>query len=311
MIRKLLFSLVAIGVASASLQAQVYNWADGEEPDEPIKLEDLTGFVVGLNIGFYQANSNTASIYNGYGFDRAGAQNNFANAWLNQALQGNDINRRNTRNVMGFSDDNWSFGEDDMPNEMRYTPSFMWGAHFRYHLDPDFAFFAEVGGTSPTTTGEFTIVNQSAQPGQLESQRINRIEIRGEEQRLLLTLGVRRALGREKKERENRSTAILPFFEFGINSTFVSFEENFINLDLPTRDLTRFFQQQGVQVDEARQLTGVGFGAFGTLGIQIHLGSDIMIDLGYRPSFEHVKLGEWDQRGFQHIAVVRGVWTRF
>ncbi|MCA1751003.1 MAG: hypothetical protein ABR572_13130 [Cryomorphaceae bacterium] len=311
MIRKFLFSLAAIGVASASLQAQVYNWADGEEPDEPVKLEDLTGFVVGLNIGFYQANSNTASIYNGYGFDRAGARNNFANAWLNQALQGNDINRRNTRNAMGFSDDNWSFGEDDMPNEMRYTPSFMWGAHFRYHLNPDFAFFAEVGGTSPTTTGEFTIVNQSAQPGQLESQRINRVEIRGEEQRLLLTLGVRRALGREKKERENRSTAILPFFEFGVNSTFVSFEENFINLDLPTRDLTRFFQQQGFQVDEARQLTGVGFGAFGTLGIQIHLGSDIMIDLGYRPSFEHVKLGEWDQRGFQHIAVVRGVWTRF
>lgn len=291
--------------------SQVYNWADGEEPKEPHKLEDLHGFVVGLNIGFYQANSNTADIYSGYGFDRGGARNNFSNGWLNQAIQGNPIFRARTREAMGFADDNWTFDESDMPNEMRFSPAFMWGAHFRWHLNPDFGLFGEIGGANPKTNGEFTIVNQSAAPGQLESQRINRLGIRGEEQRLLISVGARQTIGRKQREQRGLGTALLPLVEFGLNSTFVSFEENIIDLNGTTIDLTQFFQQQGIQVEEARQLTGVGFGAFGGAGVQIHLGADIMIDLVYRASFEHVRLGEWDQRGFQHVFLLRALWTRF
>lgn len=303
--------LVAFLAFLSTSYGQVSNWADGEEVTEPHKLEDLHGLVVGLNLGFYQANSNTGGIYSGYGFDRGGARNNFTNGWLNQAIQGNPIFRARTREAMGFTDDNWTFDESDMPNEMRFTPSFMWGAHFRWHVNPDFALFGEIGGTNPTTTGEFTIVNQSAAPGQLENQRINRLQIRGEEQRFLISLGARQTIGRKQREQRGLGTSLLPLIEFGLNSTFVSFEENFINLNGTTVDLTQFFQQQGFQVDEARQLTGVGFGAFGGAGVQIHLGADIMIDLVYRASLEHVRLGEWDERGFQHIFLLRALWTRF
>lgn len=293
------------------LRAQVYNWADGEEPDEPVTLENLQGLVVGLNIGFYQANHSTAAIYGGYGFDRAGERNGFSNSWLNNTIQGNPEFRRRTSDAMGLSDGEWSFTESDMPNEMRYRPSFMWGAHGRFHLNPDFAIFAEVGGTSPVTVGEFTITNLTAAPGQLQDQFINNFSIRGEEQRLLFTLGVRQSIGRKAVEQRGGNTAILPFIEFGLNSTFVSFEENFIDLNGNVLDLTLFFQQQGFLVDEARVLTGVGFGGFTTLGAQIHLGGDIMVDLAYRPSFEHVRLGAWDDRSLQHIFLLRAVWTRF
>lgn len=294
--------------------AQVYNWADGEEPKEKVKLEDLTGLMVGLNLGFYQANHSTADIYGGYGFDRAGARNNFATSWLNNAIQGPPTNetRRRTGDAIGVGPNEFSFDESDMPGEMRYRPSFMWGAHLRYNVNPDLGFFIEVNGTSPVTVGEFTVTNLTATPGQIQSNFVNRFQIRGEEQRLIFTGGVHKVIGREKREREGKPISVLPVIEAGFNSTFVSFEENFINLENSgIVDLTLFFQQQGVLVEEARVLTGVGFGGFASGGIQIHLGSDIMVNLLYRASHEHVKLGEWDHRGFQHTFVLRALWTRF
>ncbi len=313
MIRKTVLALAA-GVAIAlTAQAQVYNWADGEEPDEPLELENLHGFVVGLNIGFYQANSNTASIYNGYGFDREGERNTFANSWLNRYLNQSPQRRAQIGETMNIGPQEWSFDESDMPNEMTFRPAFMWGAHFRYHLNPDFAFFAEVGGANPVTVGEFTITNNTAAPGQLQAERINRFQIRGEEQRLLLTLGMRQVIGRKERERQGKSVGFLPLIEFGLNSTFVSFEESFISMPPPigTGDLTVFFTPQGFQTEEARNLTGIGFGAFGGLGGQIFLGGHIMVDLVYRPSFEHVRLGAWDERSFQHQLLVRAVWTQW
>jgi hypothetical protein len=292
--------------------AQVYNWADDEESEEPLRLDELGGLVVGLNLGFYQANPNTASIYGGYGFDRDGARLNFGQSWLNQAIQGNPEFRRRTSDAVGLADGEWIFDESDMPAEMRFRPSFMWGGHFRYLFNPDFGVFVEVNGTNPVTVGEFTIQTPALNPiGQVGS--LQRFQIRGEEQRLIFTLGASKVLGRKERERQGKSTSILPIVDFGLNSTFSRFEENLINLGdlVGPVDLTVFFQQQGIAIDEARILTGVGIGGFASGGIQIHLGGDIMIDVLYRASLEQVRLGEWNERGFQHVFILRALWTRF
>ncbi len=299
-------------VSSFSMQAQVYNWADEETPKEPIVLEELQGLVIGLNLGFYQANPNTAGIYGGYGFDREGARLGFAQSWLNQALTGNPEFIRRTSTAVGLAEGEWLFEESDMPGEMRFRPSFMWGAHFRYLLNPDFGFFVEINGTNPVTIGEFTIqtpaINPIGQVGSLQAFRI-----RGEEQRLMFAVGAHRVIGRKERERQGKSTGVLPIIDFGINTTLAQFEESFIDLGeiVGPVDLTIFYQQQGIPIDQARILSGVGFGGFAGGGVQIHLGADIMIDLIYRASFEQVRLGEWNERGFQHIFALRAIWTRF
>ncbi len=290
--------------------AQVYNWADGEEP---IRLDSVKGLVVGLNLGFYQANSKTASIYGGYGFDRDGVKLPFATSWLNQAIQGNPQAIARTSDAVGLAPGEWQFTESDMPGAMRFSPSFMWGGHLRYHFTPDFALFAEVNGTNPVTVGEFTITTFSGSNLPGEAQQFRQFQIRGEEQRLIFTFGTHQVLGRKAREKRGTSTVFLPFIDFGLNSTFTKFEENLINLGdfVGPVDLTVFYQQQGIPTDEARVLTGVGLGAFGGLGGQIHLGQVIMLDLAYIASYEQVKLGEINERAFQHIFVLRAIWTRF
>jgi hypothetical protein len=304
-------AIIALLLAvTVSAHGQVYNWADGEAP---LKLDSVQGFVIGLNIGFYQANNKTASMYGGYGFDREGVRLTFPQSWLNQAIQGNPIFRSRTSEALGLADGEWQFTESDMPGAMRFSPSFMWGAHARYHFTPDFGMFVEVNGTRPVTVGEFTITTFNATNQPQQQQQFRRFGIRGEEQRLIFTLGAHQVLGRKARERRGDGTMLLPFIDFGVNSTFTRFEENYINLGplVGNIDITQIFQQQGFQVDQARVLTGVGVGAFGGAGAQLHLGQNIMLDLAYIASLEQVKLGEINQRAFQHIIVLRAIWVRF
>jgi hypothetical protein len=305
-----LYIILIISLISSLSTAQVYNWADGEEP---VKLDSVRGLVVGLNLGFYKANSATASIYGGYGFDRDGKRLLFATSWLNQAIQGNPQAIARTSDAVNLAPQEWQFTESDMPGSMRFSPQFMWGGHLRYHFNPDFGLYMEVNGTQPVTVGEFTITTFSGSNLPGEQQQFRRFQIRGEEQRLIFTLGAHQVIGRKAKERRHQSTLFLPFVDFGINSTLTKFEENVIFLgdQVGTVDLTIFYQQQGIQIDEAQILTGVGLGAFGGFGGQFHLGQSIMFDLAYIASFEQIKLGEINQRAFQHIIVLRAIWTKF
>lgn len=290
--------------------AQVYNWADGEKPFDP---DSVQGLYVGLNLGYYFANKASAVMYGGYGFDRDGARLDFANSWLNIAIQGNPEFERRTSELIGVDRDQWQFTESDMPGEMRYSPSFMYGGHLRYMFNADFGVFAEINGTNPVTVSQFTIQTFVQNPNPAFNEPLRTFQIRGEEQRLMIQLGIHRVLGRKARERQGRSGALMPYFDLGFNTTFVKFEENFISLNdnFPPIDLTVFFNQQGLFVDEARVLTGVGIGGFGSLGGQLQIGSKFTINMGYMASLEQIKLGEFNQRNFQHILMLRAIYLTF
>jgi hypothetical protein len=287
-------------------KAQVYNYADGEGPVDP---DSIRGLYVALNLGYYFANNNTAYIYGGYGYQRDGTINDFANAWLNQSLQGNPQFRRETSEALGLADGEWAFTEDDMPGLMQFSGSFMYGGHLRYMFNADFGVYAEINGTNPVTVGEFTIQTFSPSPDPTQNQRLRRYGIRGEEQRLILNFGLHRVLFRELFEEQGRSTTILPYVDVGINFTFVKFEENFYSLDDGVvQKLTIFFNQQAQFVDQANLLTGAGFGGFAAAGGQITLGSKFIIDIGYNASFEQIKLGEVNERGLQSQIVLKAIY---
>ncbi|HKK39646.1 MAG TPA: hypothetical protein VJ949_09540 [Cryomorphaceae bacterium] len=303
---KKIFLIVGVLFFALSGKAQVYNYADGEGPVDP---DSIKGLYIALNLGYYFANNNSAVIYGGYGYQRDGTINDFANAWLNRSIQGNPEFRRQTSTALGLADGEWAFTEDDMPGVMQFSGSFMYGGHLRYMFNADFGVYAEINGTNPVTVGEFTIQTFSPSPDPTQNQRLRRFGIRGEEQRLIVNLGLHRVLLREQFERQGRSTTILPYVDVGINFTFTKFEENFYSLDDGVvRDLTVFFNQQSQFVDEANLLTGAGFGGFAALGGQITLGSKFILNIGYNASFEQIKLGEVNERGLQSQVVLKAIY---
>jgi hypothetical protein len=288
--------------------AQVYNYEDGEGPVPP---DSVKGLYVGLNLGVYFANSNTARMYAGYGYDRGGFILPFENSWLNQAIQGNPQAINRTSTAVGLAPGEWTFDESDMPLLMEYSGSFLYGAHLRYMFNSDFGVFAEINGTNPVTVGEFTIQAQTASPDPLQNDRFRRFGIRGEEQRLIINLGLHRVMGREAAERKGKVPSILPYIDLGANMTMVRFEENFINLGdlVGTVDLMTILNNQGQFIDlQPNILTGVGFGGFGGVGAQITIGQKFTINIGYVASLEQVKLGELNERGIQHQFVLRAIY---
>ncbi len=286
----------------------MYNYEDGERPIDP---DSIRGLYVGLNLGVYFANSNTAAIYNGYGYQRDGSLNNFANAWLNQAIQGSPTNIRRTGDALGgLSEGEWTFNESDMPGTMTYSPSFMWGGHLRYMFSADFGVYAELNGSKPVTVGEFTIQRNAPSPDPTQSNPLERFQIRGEEQRLAIHLGLHRVLMRESLERKGASTSILPYVEVGGSVTFVKFEENIISLGelVPPVDLSVFYDRQNQYIDVANLLTGSGFGGFASVGGQITLGSKFTLNIGYIANMTQINLGEFSEAGIQHMIVFKAIY---
>lgn len=299
--------LFSVGTATA----QVYNYADGEGPIDP---DSIQGLYVGLNLGVYFANSNTAAIYNGYGYQRDGSFNDFANSWLNQAIQGNPRNpttvRRTGDALGGLSEGEWTFAESDMPGVMTYSPSFMWGGHLRYMFNADFGVFAELNGSKPVTVGEFTIQVHAPSPDPTQNNPLRRFQIRGEEQRMAIHLGLHRVLMRESMERKGASTTLLPYIEAGGSVTFVKFEENIISLGdlVPPVDLTVFYDRQNQYIDVANLLTGTGFGGFASVGGQITLGSKFTLNIGYIANVTQINLGNFSETGIQHMIVFKAIY---
>ena len=305
MIRTLL--LIALcATTSLTSVSQVYNYADGEGPTPP---DSIKGLYVGLNLGVYFSNNNSAYIYGGYGYQRDGTINNFANAWLNLSLQGNPEAVRRTSTALGLAEGEWAFDESDMPGVMNFSGSFMYGGHLRYMFNADFGVYGELNATNPVTVGEFTIQTFGTSPDPSQNQPLRRFGIRGEEQRLMINLGLHRVLLRERLESLGKPTTILPYIDVGMNTTFVKFEENFYTLDDGVNyDLTVFFNNQNQFVDQANLLTGVGFGGFVGVGGQITLGSRFTINMGYNASFEQIKLGEVNERGIQHQLIFKAIY---
>lgn len=303
---KRLVLIIGVLLITLSGNAQVYNYADGEGPVDP---DSIKGLYVGLNLGYYFPNNNTALIYGGYGYQRDGVLNNFANAWLNLSIQGNSEAVRQTSTALGLADGEWAFTESDMPGLMQFSGSFMYGGHLRYMLNADFGVYAEINATNPVTVGEFTIQTFGASPDPTQNQPLRRFGIRGEEQRLMINLGLHRVLLREQFESQGRSTTILPYIDIGGVLTLTKFEENFYSLDDGVvRNLTVFFNQQNQFVDQANLLTGAGIGGYASIGGQISLGSKFKLNIGYNASFERIKLGEVNELGLQSQIVLKAIY---
>lgn len=278
--------------------------SDDDAPQRPRKEK---GFQLGFFAGTYFANKYTSSLYDGYGLDANGQRNDFWHSAMYTQIvlvNGGYYSGQPDRiaQALNVQHGEWSFGESDMPVNLKYNIAFMAGANLRFAFDKRRAILLNANTSKLTTNSDFTIETQTlSSSGNQQPQQVRTFSIAGAEQRLLMQLGYQQIFGDNDK---------LNFFaEGGVNVTMAKFIKNQINVNGFVMDLTSIYYSYNWSAYRSKFLTGVGLGAFAGLGANISLGSKWLMQFVYNPSYELVKLGANYKYTLNHAFGVRGYYT--
>lgn len=260
------------------------------------------GFQVGLYVGSLFANKSTASLHDGYGVDFDGNRNSFENSYMYNkivmqyggGIAGQPDLIAQELNVMHGD---WHFEESDMPQYMRYQPSFLLGLQTRYSVDSKNIILLNLNVSRLTANGSFTITTIPQYiPGQ-NAQTIREFRIKGLEQRLIFQLGYQHLFG--KSDRVNF------LLEGGVNVTLTKLDKNLIQINSLTIDLTSYYFIQGYPAYSVVRRVGAGFGAFTGLGVNFNASEKAIIQLVYNPTYEGINVGSNTQLRWQHSVGLR------
>ncbi len=276
---------------------------DTDDGDDTTKTSSK-GFHIGLYVGALFANNYTASVYDGYGIDVDGNKNNFDNSLMN-----NKINLEyGARNGSGQIDyiaqalkvqDNtqWAFGPSDMPVNMRYNVAFLLGLQMRYSADDNNAILLNINASQLNITGNFTIYAQPPSYSTQINQAIQTFAITGMEQRLMFQLGYHHIFGEVQK--------MNVFAEAGLNVTYAQMKKNEILINDLHIDLLANYYLPGGNAYVTKRPSGIGYGAFAGLGVNVNMNSKFRIQLVYNPTYEGIKLQKSIPLKFQHAIGLR------
>lgn len=258
------------------------------------------GFHLGVYVGAYWANRNTAYIYDGYGFDQNGQRNTFSNSILyNQIVNvygggygGNDL----VAQLLNVGHTDWYFRETDMPINLRYTTTYLVGLNMRYQINKKAGITLNINGSKLNVNGKFTIgttgnsLNNGNGNGLQNQAKIYQFTITGAEQRLMFQLGYQRIIGKSEK--------LNLMVEGGLNVILSKAQKNqaFLNNDQNpsnnfTIDLMSVYNQSPYNYYSAKYLIGAGVGAFGGIGLHLTINPKYTVQLLYTPSYDRIGLG--------------------
>jgi hypothetical protein len=275
----------------------------GEDPDNEHAHLKKSKFLTGVYIGSYFANNNTASAYNGYGFDPDGNRNLFVNSLMYQKIINEYGGRYGQPDMiaaaLGVDQGQWDFNESDMPTNMRYVPSIMVGLNFKLPVTKKSAFIFNVNAARLGIEGNFTI--STLRPPTTNPAFNNNIHvfgIRGSEQRLLFQLGFQQVFGVSDK--------INVFAELGLNATLTKYDRNTIFINGLQIDLMHYVNQTLYPSPYPyRRPVGFGIGAFAGLGVNMEVNPKITLQFLYSPSHERVKIANSSNLKLQHALGMR------
>lgn len=284
-------------------------WEDIE--DDEIERK---GFYAGIYVGALFADSYSARLYDGYGFDRTGQPNNFANSFLRTQIQdffGNPFSANGDQiaQALNVGPGEWTFEERDMPTNLTYNIAIAFGLQGRYNFSNRDALLFNINFAQLTVNGQFTIevtttqpISDPSNPGAINfANPIRTFGIRGEEQRVMLQLGYQRIFGNHD--------FLNWVFEAGADLTFARFDGNQAEVNGLVIDLTTFYNRFGAQTEAARNLTGAAPGLFGGFGAQIETGGKWTVQLLYNPIYQKVALGTDTRYGLHHTAGLRAIYN--
>lgn len=259
-----------------------------EKPVKNIKKSNPKGFHAGFFIGTFFANSATAGLYDGYGFDMDGKKNDFLNSFMYRKIvneYGGGYGQTDyIAQELNVAHGEWFFDEGDMPINLVYNTAFMMGVQTRFGINKTESLLLNVNGSKLNVSGNFTITTINTTSGAITPSNIQTFSISGGEERLMFQLGYQRILG---------DNDMLNFFiEAGPSLTFAKFDRNTVTIKNLNIDLTSYYYLPGFAEYRTRSLTGVGIGAFAGLGLNLSMSSKWTVQLIYNPSYEKINIGE-------------------
>ncbi len=267
--------------------------------------QQTKGFKFGILAGAYFANNNTARIYDGYGYSSDKVKNNFETSSLNRKINfeyggGNGQPDRIAKELAVGTNEWIRITEKDMPINMHYTPAFLIGFLGRYNLNENSSVLFNFHTARISATGNFTIETiPSTNPSGVtwKTENIRTFLITGTEQRFSIQTGLQRYLSRNE---------IFNFFvEAGPVFNMVKAVNNKAIINSLQVDLTRQYNEYGNEIFRARNMTGVDFGFFAGIGINLNTGSDWGVQILYNPAYERIGIGENPGPFVQHSIGVR------
>ncbi len=294
--------LVVLVLLFTSAKAQENT--EGEPTDSTGKQRS---FKLGIYVGSYFANKYTAGSYDGYGFDLDGKRiTTFENSMMyekivNQYGGGYGQVDQIAQALGVASTADWTFTKDDMPTNMRYTPSFLFGLQCRYSVDNKNAISLNLNAAKLSLSGNFTMTTRPPSGSTQINNSIQTFGIKGGEQRLMIQIGYNRILGNNEKANL--------FVEGGINMTYSQFDKNEILINNLYIDLLEFYDYQGIQAGYTRKPRGMGFGAYGGVGVNITMSEKFTVQLMYSPSYEGIKIGDNPKLKWQHSIGLRAYYN--
>lgn len=268
-----------------SLQNLRYSW---DEEDEEYEEDSIRGFSFGLNLGVYFANKNTANFYNG-----AGSQNEFIDV---NEVRGYSIEERlgATDNIffdqtynevvqqVGNGATGFTVPYDSYPQNMRYNPSFLVGLHIKYNFNRYSALIFNINTMRIRTSDKFSLQFFGGPIPQNQQNDVRLYTITGTEQRFNLNLGYRQ--GWMMGDYSNF------YLQAGGSMLGSQFEKNELLLNESLRyDLFVGIQNQQINV-AAQQRTDIGFGAYGSMGLEFWFNGKYTMDLSFGLSRDRVIL---------------------
>lgn len=272
---------------------------EDESTGVPLKTKGLN---LGLYMGSYFANKYTAKLYDGYGFDVDGNRNSFENSFMYHKIimeYGGGYGQPDViATALGVQHGEWTFNESDMPVNMKYAPSFIFGLQGRYSVDKNNAILLNVNACKLSVTGNFTIVTLPPSNSTQINKAIKTCAIKGTEQRLFFQLGYQHLFGESEK--------VNFLLEGGLHCTLAKFDKNEILIgDALLIDLTSYFYQPGYPAYAVRKPVGVGFGAFAGMGVNVNVSAMCKVQLVYNPTYEGVNIGPNPKLKLQNALAIR------
>ena len=299
-------SLLLMTVFNSVVFAQDDNTDD--EGNTISASERAKSFHVGLYIGAYFANNYTAGIYDGYGIDINGNRNDFENSLMYQkiVLQYGYLNNPSgdlIAQALKVDNGQWSFNAGNMPTNMRYSPSFIFGLQGRYSVDKKNAILLNVNAVQINSLGDFTI--HLTNPPVNANNYFNAdpvFPIKGVEQRLMFQVGYQGIITKADK--------INLLLEGGLNGTLAKVVKNEILINTLDIELTAYNLTPGYTGPyPVKRPVGFGLGAFAGTGFSLTMNPKCTIQLVYDLSYEEINMGTDPARKFQHAVALRAYYN--
>lgn len=278
-----------------SVYGQVEDDPDADE-DENLEFADFDhseyhGFFIGLNFGGYLANKSPASFYNGQ------APNDIF-LYLSNPNIYNDIVE-----ALGGYD----FTLAEYADDLRYNPAIMLGINMRYRMGAFSSINADFNYVSLRAEDVLVLDVNKPNPNGTIDDVFEPYPIWGKEERLIMSLGIQNNLAdpgplvgyvelggllTSTKAKENRFSIGDPDTGFGTVSYNILRPELVNNQYVP-----------------GKQPTTSSFGFYGGLGVNAQF-ENVIMDFGYRASFEKVAFRETDKLGLHHAILIKFLYAK-